>query len=95
MRANYWRIIRRSKNCSSSFDHQQKYALPVPIDAFAQIAEALDGATVLEAKWDVRTGDLSLSFDPDTELQVFNFTGYEDWEIHFSNGTGEYSPFAR
>jgi len=95
MRASYWRIIRGSKNCSSSFDHQQKYGLPVPIDAFAQIAEALDGATVLEAKWDVRTGDLSLSFNPDTELQVFNFTGYEDWEIHFSNGTGEYSPFAR
>ena len=95
MRANYWRIIRRNKNSSSSFDHQQKYGLPEPIDAFAQIAEALDGATVLEAKWDLRTGDLFLSFDSDSELQVFNLTGYEDWEIHFSNGTGEYSPFAR
>jgi hypothetical protein len=26
---------------------------------------------------------------------VFNFTGYEVWEIHFPDGTGEYSPYAR
>ena len=78
MRANYWRIIRNGKPHTSSFDHQQKYGLPAPIDAFAQIAEALDGKSVLEAKWDARTGDVILSFELNVELQVFNFTGYED-----------------
>ena len=95
IRANYWRIVRDSKARTSSFDHQQKYGLPEPIDAFARIAEELDGKSLREARWDARTGDLIFSFEHELELQVFNFTGYEDWEIHFSNGTGEYSPYAR
>lgn len=95
LRADYWRIIRNGKSHTSSFDHQQKYGLPTSIDAFAEIAAALDGKTLREAKWDARTGDITLSFESDSELQVFNFTGYEDWEVHFSDGTGEYSPYAR
>lgn len=95
LRTNYWRIIRASKATGSSFDHQQKYGLPAPIDAFAVIAAALDGRSVRQAKWDARTGDLILFFEPDLELQVFSFTGYEDWEVHFSSGTSEYSPYAR
>jgi hypothetical protein len=95
LRTDYWRIIFDGKNRRSSFDHKQKYGLPAPIDAFAQIAEALDGRAVREAKWNARTGDLVLLFEPNVELQAFNLTGYEDWEIHFPNGTGEYSTFAR
>jgi len=95
LRTDYWRIIHDGKAQTSSFDHGQKYGLPAPIDAFARIAEALDGRTLEEAKWDSRTGDVLLLFQPNVELQVFNFTGYEDWEIHFSNGSGEYSPYAR
>jgi hypothetical protein len=95
LRADYWRIIRDGKSHRSSFDHQQQYGLPASIDAFAEIAAALDGKNLREAKWDTRTGDITLSFESDSELQVFNFTGYEDWEVHFSDGTGEYSPYAR
>jgi len=95
LRTDYWRIILEGKAQTSSFDHQQQYGIQAPIDAFTRIAEALGGKTLREAKWDTRTGDVMLSFQPDVELQVFNFTGYEDWEIHFSNGTGEYSPYAR
>jgi len=95
LRTDYWRMICAGKAHTSSFDHQQQYGLPTPIDALARIAETLNGKTLEDAKWDPRTGDLMLSFRPDLELQVFNFTGYEDWEIHFSNGTGEYSPHAR
>jgi hypothetical protein len=95
MRADYWRVICDSKARTSSFDHQQKYGLPSPINAFSKIAEALDGRTLREARWDSRTGDVVLYFEPNVELQVFAFTGYEDWELHFSNGTGEYSPYAR
>jgi hypothetical protein len=94
LRTDYWRIIFDDKNRTSSFDHKQKYGLPAPIDAFAQIAEALDGRAVREAKWNARTGDLVLLFEPNVELQAFNLTGYEDWEIRFPNGTGEYSNFA-
>jgi hypothetical protein len=64
-------------------------------DAFLEIAKLLDGATLREATWHARTGDMMFQFESDTEPQVFNFTGYEAWEIHFANGTGEYSPYAR
>ena len=74
LRTDYWRIIFDDKNRTSSFDHKQKYGLPAPIDAFAQIAEALDGRAVIEAKWNVRTGDLVLLFEPNVELQAFNLT---------------------
>jgi len=94
LRTDYWRIILDDKAHTTSFDHRQQYGLPAPIDAFAKIAEVLDGRTLRDAKWDPRTGDLMLSFQPNVQLQVFNFTGYEDWEIHFSNGSGEYSPYA-
>jgi len=95
LRTNYWRIIFDGQNRTSSFDHRQKYGLPAPVDAFAQMAEILDRRNLREAKWDARTGDLVLLFEPNVELQVLNLTGFEDWEIHFSNGTGEYSNFAR
>jgi hypothetical protein len=95
MRANYWRIIRDNKAHTSSFDHQQKYGLPAPIDAFVRIAELLNGTCLREAKWDARKGDVILSFEPSVDLQVFNFTGYEDREIHFSSGVAEYSPYVR
>jgi hypothetical protein len=55
----------------------------------------LDGKTLREARRDASTGDVVFFFEPNVELQVFDFIGYEDWEIHFSNGTGEYSNYAR
>jgi hypothetical protein len=95
MRADYWRIIQSDRAGTSSFDHMQQYGLPAPIDAFSEIAKLVHGVTVRVATWDDRSGDLVFQFEPDIELQVFNFTGYEAWEIHFANGTGEYSPYAR
>jgi hypothetical protein len=95
LRADYWRIIDRDEAGVSSFDHDQKYGLPAPIDAFQQLEHELQGKLVTDALLDARTGDLLFSFEEDLEFRVFNFTGYEVWEIHFPNGTGEYSPYAR
>jgi hypothetical protein len=95
LRADYWRIVNRDKAGVSSFDHDQKYGLPAPIDAFQRLEDELQGKRVTGALLDARTGDLVFSFEEDLEFRVFNFTGYEVWEIHFPNGTGEYSPYAR
>jgi hypothetical protein len=95
LRADYWRIV---KNCNaglSSFDHDQQYGLPAKIDAFHQLEQELHGKRVADALLDAETGDLIFSFEGGLEFRVFNFTGYEVWEIHFPNGTGEYSPYAR
>lgn len=93
--AYYWRIIKAGRADVSSFDHDQKYGLPAPINAFAHIEHELEGRCVTYARLNHQTGDLNFGFEGDIELQVFNFTGYEVWEIHFPNGTGEYSNYAK
>jgi hypothetical protein len=94
LRADYWRVVKEEKARLSSFDHRQKYGLPAPIDAIAEFVSLLDARRVKNARWDSRTGDLIFDFEPDLELHVFNFTGFEVWEIQFPNGTGEYSNYA-
>jgi hypothetical protein len=95
LRADYWRIVKGEKAGVSSFDHRQQYGLPSPIDAIVHLQEELQDKTVTDARLDERTGDLLFRFTGGLEFQVFNFTGSEVWEIHFPNGTGEYSPYAR
>jgi hypothetical protein len=36
---------------------------------------------------------LVFDFDGGIALQVFNFTGYEIWEMHFPDGAVEYSNY--
>jgi hypothetical protein len=95
LRADYWRIVKGDRAGVSSFDHGQKYGLPAPIDALQQLEKELQGKRVTDALFDNRTGDLYLGFEEDVEFRVFNFTGYEVWEIHFPDGTGEYSTYAK
>lgn len=66
------------------------------IDSVMQLREELEDKFVIDAQLEERSGDLRFLFSSDIEFQVFNFTGYEVWEIHFPNGNEEfYSPYAR
>jgi hypothetical protein len=94
LNAAYWRFIQDGLAQLSSFDHQQKYGLPTPIDAKIRIVTLLDGKLCREVIFDRETGDLILVFDENTKLQVLNFTGYEIWTIRFPDGTVEYSNYA-
>ena len=91
LRADYWRLLRNSLAVVSSFDHQQKYGLPSPVDARSDLRKALNGQQVLEARLDQQTGDLLFAFSGQAHFQVFNLTGYEVWEMSFPDGSGEYS----
>ena len=62
LRAEYWRITKDGKAWLSSFDHQQKYGLPVPIDAIKVLQEQLQGKVVSEAHLDKETSDLIFQF---------------------------------
>ena len=53
----------------------------------------MDGKPVTSASADFETGDLSIEFSSNVKLQVFNFTGYEIWEMKFPDGTVEYSNY--
>jgi hypothetical protein len=93
LKANYWRLIQNGRALLSSFDHQKKYGLPAPIDAKEKISALLEGKICLNVHFDSETADLILAFGETTKLQVFNFTGFEIWEIRFPDGTGEYSNY--
>lgn len=95
LRAEYWRITKDGKAGISSFDHRQQYGLPAPIDAIEKLKEQLQDKIVADVTWDKKTGDLLLRFIDQIELQVFNFTGYEMWEISFPDGTVQYSNYAK
>jgi hypothetical protein len=95
LRADYWRVIKDGRASISSFDHQQKYGLPAPIDSMEFLAKELQGQVVTEARHDRETGDLLFWFTNNIKYQIFNVTSYEIWEIDFPDGTGEYSNYNR
>jgi len=95
LRAEYWRLIRDGKERVSSFDHEQKYGLPAPIDAIHVLQNELRDKNVTSVQLDKETADLLFQFTGNLKLQVFGFTGYEIWEIEISEGEGEYSNFAK
>ena len=41
LQAEFWRLIEHGRASFSSFDHQQKYGLPVVIDAIQELRERL------------------------------------------------------
>jgi hypothetical protein len=59
----------------SSFDHNQFYGLPTPIDAKEQLIRVLGGKICNGVELEQYTADLTLHFDMQTKLQIFNFTG--------------------
>lgn len=91
--AAYWRLIKDGKAIISSFDHQQKYGLPAPIDAIRELQNGLNNSDFIDIRLDGETGDLMIRFAGEQKLQVFNFTGYEIWDIVFPNGNTEYSNY--
>jgi hypothetical protein len=58
LRADFWRVTNGGKASISSFDHRQKYGLPAPIDAVAELQGQLQGRTVIKAQLDAESGDL-------------------------------------
>lgn len=95
LRADYWRLIKNQREAFSSFDHKQKYGLPLPIDSPDSLKKELERQTVAEARLDRETGDLIFEFSDHCKLQVLNLSAYEVWEISFPDGSGEFSNYAK
>jgi hypothetical protein len=93
LRAAFWRLTKDGKPAISSFDHLQQYGLPAPLDALQQLRAGIQAGHVLEVRLDQSSGDLIFTFSNNAFLQVFNFTGYEVWQMTFANGTGDYSNY--
>jgi hypothetical protein len=50
LRADYWRVIEEGTAGLGSFDHQQPYGLPAPLDALEKAREQLQHKTVTDAQ---------------------------------------------
>jgi hypothetical protein len=61
LQAFYWRLIQDGRAILSSFDHEQKYGLPAPIDAKEQLSKIMEGKICDDAQFDVETADLIFS----------------------------------
>ncbi|MGJ5067819.1 hypothetical protein ACQR1G_14690 [Bradyrhizobium oligotrophicum] len=94
LKAFYWRLIQDGRAVLSSFDHRQQYGLPTPIDATQEMSRLLHGTSCSDARFDRETADLILLFGNSIKLQILNFTAYEIWQIHFPDGSAEYSNYA-
>jgi hypothetical protein len=91
--AQFWRLIESGRSVVSIFDHRQRYGLPSPVDAIGQLAATLAGRRLSAVELDRTTGDLQFTFEGDVLLQVFNFTGYEIWQVRFPDGALELSNY--
>jgi hypothetical protein len=94
LNAQFWRLVKGGRPVVSIFDHRQKYGLPAPIDALRVLHDALSGRLVSDAAMEPTTGDLHFRFENDLALEVFNFTGFEIWELKFPDGAGQLSNYA-
>jgi hypothetical protein len=63
LRAEYWRLVIDGRAGISSFDHQQKYGLPAPIDAVQSLREILQDKLVTNAFLDHKPATCFLSLE--------------------------------
>lgn len=79
----YWRLLSTARNISS-FDHRQKYGLNTPINAIDSLREVILNKKIISTSLDPQTGDLEIKSEA-FKLQIFNFSGYEVWEVKLPN----------
>jgi hypothetical protein len=60
------------------------FGLTSPVDGQAEAGRLLGRKAITAAMLDRQTADLTLQFDPETRIDVFNnSTGYEGWQATY------------
>lgn len=91
--SSYWRLLIKKGERLSSFDHKQQYGLPAPINAVEELKNKVVGASINEIKYVEESDDIELSFLNNLKLQIFNFSGYEAWELALNKNESVYSNY--
>jgi hypothetical protein len=77
-----WRLVTEEGIKASSADHGHKFGLRAPLDVIAESRKIIGQHAIRQYNLNRSTGDLSLHFDSDCELQFLNLSsGYESWHI--------------
>ena len=75
-----WRLLSKEQIEVTSEDHLQKFGLPGPLDAAEQVRGMIGDGPIVDARVNPRTGDLSLVFTDQVELEFLQTSsGYEAW----------------
>jgi hypothetical protein len=78
-----WRLIEASRVELTSEDHDQRFGLPAPVNAAAELSRRIGGATVTSVVLREGSLDLELEFDSGPKLQVIpTSSGYEAWNAY-------------
>jgi len=76
------RLITVDGIIATSEDHGHQFGLPAPKDVIDIAKKTIGQHTIKQCDLDPRTGDLSLHFEDNYELQFLNLSsGYESWHI--------------
>jgi Family of unknown function (DUF6188) len=96
-----WRLIEDRRIRFTSQDEGQKFGLPAPVDAAAEVARRLTGSIVEAVELQDGTLDLHIRFTDGHELQIIpDSSGYEAWSLtghsnrYFATGGGGLEIFA-
>lgn len=77
-----WRIITADGIRATSEDNGHEFGLSAPLDVVDVAKKIIGQQTIKQYALDPRTGDLSLHFEDNCELQFLNLSsGYESWHI--------------
>lgn len=75
-----WRIVANGGSALGAQDDGQIFGLAAPLDGEAEAKRLLGGTHIIKAAIDRRTGDLTLIFNSDVRLEIFNSSrAYEGW----------------
>ncbi len=81
-----WRLIEAGRIRFTSEDEGQKFGLPAPVDAAAEVNHRLNGASVGAVELQEGILDLELQFSTGHRFQIIpNSSGYEAWNLSRPN----------
>jgi len=76
-----WRIIADDHIALTNIDHGQLFGLKAPVDGPQKARELFGEKKVVSVKVAPTSGDLAVSFEGGTTLEIFNHSsGYEGWQ---------------
>jgi hypothetical protein len=82
-----WRLIDQNRIVVSSADHDQKFGLPVAVDAAQEVMSRVARRTVESAVVAADSGDLTVQFAGRICLQLLQLSsGYESWRLWAEGG---------
>ena len=82
-----WRIVKKDRISFGSEDHGRKFGLSKPLNGEQEAHKLLGGRQITRAVVDQHSADLTLHFDAETRIDIFNnSSGYEGWEANWTCG---------